>query len=614
MSPPVPIPVSDPIVPTGSPGILSAYRRLAGGFWKGETAKAAWFLTFCSAALIVLNIAVQAGINKWNGYFFNALDKKDSAIVFQAMLLFGGLALVSTFVAVFSLIVRMRLQVSWRQWLTLRLTDRWLTEQRFYRLSVSAPDIDSPEFRIAEDARVATEPVIDFGFGIATAILTAVVFIGILWSSAGSLTLGGYTIPGFMVFAAIGYSVLMSGSMMMFGRPLVTNIDQKNSAEAKLRQDLARVRENAESIAMIRGESDEISALRTGLDILVASWRGVITQLARMTLLINTNGVMAPVIPLLLGAPNYLNGTITLGGLMQTAAAFVQVQVALNWLVDNYARIAEWLASVGRVVGLWTALSDLDATAGDEQTRIRFEESEDNTIHIQALSVAQHNGRVVIDEADTSIQEGEKILLSGASGTGKSTLIRAMAGLWPWGSGRVLMPAGSRMAFLPQRAYLPPGTLRQVLEYPAADVAHEDEVLVEALKRCGLARLVKRLDEAERWDQLLSGGEQQRLAFARLLVRKPDIVLMDEATAALDPHSQDEMMSLFREELAFCTVITVGQRPELAEYHDRTLTLTRRESGVRMSAAVSTGNRRRLTNLLRRSLRPRAPRTPAIPR
>jgi putative ATP-binding cassette transporter len=581
-------------------GTVAQFWRLAGGFWRGDTGARAWFFTGCSAVLIVCNIGVQFGIVAWNRYFFNALDERNGAIVFQAMLLIVGLAALSSLVAVCTLLVRMRLQVNWRRWLTARLTGHWLAEQRFYRLSVSAPELDSPEFRIAEDARVATEPLIDFGFGIATSILLAVVFLGILWSVPGPMSVGGVHVPGFMVLVAIGYSVVMSGAMMLFGRPLVARINKKNSAEARLRQDLGRLRENAESIAMIRGEADEIQGLHNSYDIVVASWHGMINQLARIAFLSNTNGIIAPIVPLLLVAPNYLDGTISLGDLMQTAAAFVQVQVALNWLVDNYPRIAEWLASVGRVIGLWTALGSLDATTGDGHVRIHIGESEDDAIHIHALSVSQHNGRVVIEDAENFIVKRERILLTGASGTGKSTLIRAIAGLWPWGTGQVLLPAGARIAFLPQRAYLPPGTLRQVLEYPSSEMIHDDSELIAAISRCGLKRLAKRLDDVERWDHFLSGGEQQRLAFARLLVQRPDIVLMDEATAALDADSQDDMMGLFGEELAHCTVITVGQRPELAEYHDRTLTLTRHDRLVTLSAGADTPTRR-LSNLLRRS-------------
>ena len=263
-------------------GTVSQYWRLAGRFWRGETGPRAWLLTGCSAGLIVCNIAVQFGINAWNRYFFNALGERNGTIMFQAMLLIVALAALSSLVAVCTLLVRMRLQVNWRRWLTARLTDHWLAEQRFYRLSVSAPELDSPEFRIAEDARVATEPLIDFGFGIATSLLLAIVFLGILWSVPGPMSVGGVYVPGFMVLVAIAYSVAMSGAMMLFGRPLVAHINEKNSAEARLRQDLGRLRENAESIAMIRGEADEIHGLRNSYDIVVASWHGVISQLARI--------------------------------------------------------------------------------------------------------------------------------------------------------------------------------------------------------------------------------------------------------------------------------------------------------------------------------------------
>ncbi len=586
-------------------GSTRAYWRLAGGYWRGPTAGRAWTLTSLSAVLIVANIGVQYGINRWNAYFFDAIGRRSETVLMTAVGLFAAIVLASTVVSIANVIVRMRLQVRWRQWLTVRLAEHWLAEQRFYRLSISAPDLDSPEFRIAEDARIATEPVIDFGYGIVNAVLMAVVFFSVLWSAAGVAHFGDVAIPGYMVIAAVAYSVVMSGSLMAFGRPLINRIEDKNAAEARLRYEMGRVRENAESIAMIRGEGDERKGIQATLDIVVVAWHHVIAQLARMTLLVNANGVVAPVMPLLLAAPNYLNGSITLGGLMQTAAAFVQVQIALNWLVDNYAKIAEWLASVGRVSGLWNALTDLDASVDSEQQRITLEESPDEDIHLDALSVAMHDGRTMIDDADTIIHRGEKVLLMGQSGTGKSTLIRAVAGLWPWGTGRVLLPKGARFAFLPQRGYLPLGSLRQVLEYPANATCAPDDVLVAALTRCGLRRLIPRLDDTEKWDKLLSGGEQQRLAFARLLVSRPDVVIMDEATAALDTDSQDSMMEMFRNELADCTVISVGHRPELEDFHDRKLTLRRDSTGVQMSSDAEVSRKRRFSGLLRRSLRPR---------
>ena len=594
-------------------GTIRVYWKLAGGFWSSDRRRTAWILTTCTILLIFANIAVQYGVNRWNSFFFNALEQKKSDVVLSAIGLFAVLAVCSSAVAVFQLVSRMRLQVYWRQWLTERLAARWLADQRFYRLMIVAPDLDAPEFRIAEDARVATEPVIDFGGGIMNAVLTAVVFLGVLWTVGGSADVFGVTIPGFMVFAAIFYSSIMSGSMLLFGRPLIRRIENKNAAEAQLRIELGRIRENAESIAMLGGEADETRGLRTTLAVVVGAWMLQIRQLARMTWLMGSNWAVAPIFPLLLEAPNYLAGTLTLGSLMQTAAAFVQVQVALNWLFDNYPRIAEWLASAGRVTQLWAAFGELDASLGkDANDRIIVAERPEPGIRLEGLSVAQYNGRVMIDGADTTIAPGDRVLLTGESGTGKSTLIRAIAGLWPWGSGRVLLPEGVHVAFLPQRTYIPNGTLRTVLQYPTVHADVEDAVLEAALERCGLHRLIPRLDEEDKWDKQLSGGEQQRIGFARLLVQRPGLVIMDEATAALDTHSQASMMSLFENELEGTTVISVGHRPELEEYHTRKLTLSRHASEPE-NAEQEASRRRKLAALLRRSLRPRATPDPSTP-
>jgi len=265
------------------------------------------------------------------------------------------------------------------------------------------------------------------------------------------------------------------------------------------------------------------------------------------------------------------------------------------------------------VTGLWAAFGKLDQSIGaSEGEHITIADSPDDSLRLVGLSVAQYNGRVMIDEADTAVARGDKVLLTGESGTGKSTLIRAIAGLWPWGSGQVLIPKGAQVAFLPQRAYIPHGTLRQVLQYPAVQAEVSDDVLAQALERCGLQRLIPRLNEEDRWDKQLSGGEQQRIGFARLLIHHPDIVIMDEATAALDVHSQASMMELFRHELANATVISVGHRPELEEYHTRKLSL-RRHVSAEEAADFESLRRRKLAQLLRRSLRPRAPPDPSNP-
>ncbi|MBV9065976.1 MAG: ABC transporter ATP-binding protein/permease, partial [Methylobacteriaceae bacterium] len=448
----------------------------------------------------------------------------------------------------------------------------------------------NPEFRMTEDTRLATEPIVDFAIGLATAVLTAVAFVGILWSVGGAIQIpvggGAISIPGYMVFAAVGYSALASVSTLLISRTLVERVAEKNEAEAQLRYELVRVRESAETIALLAGDADEEARLGTSVDSLLSQWIKVAIQQARLTWIINGNSVFAPIVPLLLGAPKYLSGSLTLGALMQLASAFVQVQVALNWLVENSIRIAEWNASARRVGALAGVLKTFDERiVGGGGTTIVLGDSPDGNLHIQNLSVMQTNASLVIAEPDLIISPGEKVLIKGESGTGKSTLIRAMAGLWPWGSGSVLRPADATIEFMPQQPYMPLGTLRNILEYPKPDVPHSDERIREALQKCGLQHLWARLDEEDQWQKILSGGEQQRVAFARTLLKKPDIVIMDEATSALDPLSQARVMSFFENELKDATLLSVAHRPELEAYHTREIQLSRCE-GERSVHAV----------------------------
>jgi putative ATP-binding cassette transporter len=385
-----------------------------------------------------------------------------------------------------------------------------------------------------------------------------------------------------MVLAAILYAALTSSAMVLIGRPLIRRVEKKNGAEARFRYELTRVRESAENIALIGGDDDERARLDETFGELARRWIRVIAKQAHMTWVSNGNSILAPVVPLLLGAPKYLAGDLTLGELMQVATAFTQVQIALNWLIDNAIRLAETLASAQRVVEMTDALEHLDETIGryGSADTVVLGDSPDDAIHIEDLSLTQQNGVVMLDGASTTIRRGEKVLVKGESGTGKSTLIRAMAGLWPWGSGRILRPRRSRTAFMPQRPYIPLGTLRHALVYPMGEGRISDTRLEEALRRCGLSHLTVRLDQEENWDAILSGGEKQRLAFARLLINPPDIIIMDEATSALDEMSQARMMGFLRQDLADATVLSVGHRPGLEEYHDREIYLVRDEGAV----------------------------------
>ncbi len=574
--------------------------RLASRFWTGASAGRAWLLTVVVLACAFAQIGAQVGINSWNRMFFDALEKKELADVITAI---GLLPLLVVFAALTMsglVVSRMLLQVRWREWLTNRLAGWWIADQRYYRLGFLATEHTAPEFRIAEDVRISTEPLVEFAIGLISAFVTALTFAAILWTVAGSISfeVAGRTfhIPAYMAIAAVLYAVITSTTAYYVGRALVGKIAAKNETEALFRAEMTRLRENAESIALIKGDADERTSVIETYANVVRAWMAVVRRQGFIALVLNTNGALFPIIPLLLATPKYLSGELTLGAVMQVAAAFSAVQAALIWFVDNFVRLSEWYASVVRVDEFVETLEEVDiGTIMEDEHQIVLDESDDQAIHIDNLSLAHRNGRVVIDDASIRIQPGEKVLIAGESGTGKSTLIRALAGLWPWGSGRIAFPRDTPYAFVPQKPYLPRGTLKDTLLYPDNGAAVPDTDIVKAMERCGLGYLGKRLNDEDDWDRVLSGGERQRIAFCRLLIQKPPIIIMDEATAALDEGSQDSLLSLFEDELAGSTVISVGHRPGLERFHERKITLVRRPAGARVH---STPIRKSLWRLL----------------
>jgi vitamin B12/bleomycin/antimicrobial peptide transport system ATP-binding/permease protein len=591
-----------PKIPPGT--VARAYFRIARGFWGGPTRRRAWFLITGVLVFALANLAAALGVNRWNRFFFDAIENKQVGLVYLGVGIIVLLAVASAAASVGLVHMRMRFALRWRQWITGHLIERWLADRRFYQLNIVGGDASNPEYRIADDVRLATEPLVDFLIGLTNAILAAVAFLGVLWAVGGSIRIGAggseHVIPGYMVWAAIVYSTITSLGMYFLGRPLIAAVESKNTGEAQLRYELTRVRDSAENIALIGGDEDERLRLKETFGDLATRWIRVIVRQARMTWIFNGSTVLSPAVPLLLGAPKYLAGELSLGELMQVATAFAQVQIALNWLADNAIRLAEWFASAQRVVELRRMLENLEATIGrhGSDTTVVLGPSPDDAIHFRDVSITQLDGKLMIEGADVVIPRGEKVLVKGQSGTGKSTLIRAMAGLWPWGSGEILRPEDATIAFMPQRPYLPLGTLRHALMYPVVDAEHPDEHLADALKRCGLSHLVPRLDDEDQWEGILSGGEKQRLAFARLLVNPPDIIIMDESTAALDEESQARMLEFLRTDLAHATVLCVAHRPNLEEYFDREIQLVRLEGG---GPATATHRRLpRFRNLLQR--------------
>jgi putative ATP-binding cassette transporter len=589
--------------------LLQRFWGSAGGFWGRNGARLAWILPSALVVIIVLNVAVQYGVNVWNRAIFDALEKRDSATVFFLSAIFLPLAATSVCLGVLGVYTRMSIQRRWRAWLNDNVVDRWLKNGRYYQLNLVSGDHENPEYRIAEDLRVSTDAPVDFAVGVMTAGLSAATFVVVLWTIGGALTLsfGGATIviPGFLVIAAVLYAVIASGAMTVIGSRFVKVSETKNQAEADYRYALTRVRENGESIALLGGEEEERAHLDRSIRQVLREWRDLCTQHMRTTIVSQGSSLIAPVIPILLTAPKFLDGSMTLGQMMQAASAFTIVQAAFGWLVDNYPRLAEWNAGARRIASLMVSLDALErAETGDGVGRIKRGETNDAALRLRDLSVTLDDGTAVLNEADVAIEPGERVLVAGESGTGKSTLVRAIAGLWPWGGGEVEIKKGARLFMLPQRPYVPTGTLRRAAAYPAPAEDWTVEQVQAALNEAGLGHFADRVEEEAPWDQTLSGGEKQRLAIARLFLHKPDIVVLDEATSALDPTSQDKLMKLISEELKDATVISVGHRPELEAFHSRKIVLERRRGGARLVSDIdlipSPGRGRLLRNLLRR--------------
>jgi putative ATP-binding cassette transporter len=591
--------------------LLTRFWISARGFWGGNGDRLAWAFTVGLLLLIVTNVGFQYGINVWNRAIFDAIEKRDAATVYYLSAVFFPLAIGSVLLGVAQVFARMGIQRRWRAWLTSSVLTRWLANGRYYQLNLVGGDHKNPEYRIAEDLRISTDSPVDFVAGVTSAFLSAATFIVVLWTIGGALTitLGGstVTIPGFLVIAAIIYAAVASGAITMIGRRFVQVSEAKNQAEAEFRYTLTRVRENGESIALLGGEEEERDGLDRNLSNVLRQWARVAGQHMRTTLVSHGSNLIAPVVPLLLCAPKFLAGEMSLGQVMQAASAFTIVQTAFGWLVDNYPRLADWNACARRIASLMLSLDGLErAEQGEGIGRIqRGDTRGEAMLGLHDFSVTLDDGTAVVGETEVVIEPGERLLVAGESGTGKSTLVRAIAGLWPWGGGSVNFHPDRRLFMLPQKPYVPSGTLRRAVAYPGAAEDWTLESMGEALHKVGLDHLKEKLEEEAPWDQTLSGGEKQRLAFARLLLHNPDIIVLDEATSALDEKSQDKMMDMVIKELPKATIVSVGHRAELEAFHSRKIVLERRKGGAKLVSDVDLIPRKGRRRLLGRFLRGR---------
>lgn len=579
---------SDP----GTRGFTRHFIRLAGPFffhrlaWLPRPKVGGGWLAAALLALTVLQVAIQVRFNVWNRDFFDSLERRDGHAFLLQIGIFALLAGGSMAVSIYQIYAKQLLQLAWREWLTRRLIGRWLAQARHYLLPFLAEDADNPDQRIAEDARLATELAVEFAVGLVNAALMLATFVGILWTLSGPLAVLGVEIPGYMVWAALLYALAGSTLALAMGAPLIGLNAERTRAEADFRFALARVREHSEPIALVRGERDEAAGLARGFAGVAQRVRALMRGQRRLMWLTSGYAMVAMVFPTLVASPQYFSGTLSLGGLMQIAGAFQQVQIALSWFVDNFPRLAEWRSAAGRVVRLNAALAGVTALEENPaHPRIARTEGDGARIVLQGLSIDQADGRTVLADASAIIARGERVLITGAEGTPSGMLLRVLAGLWPWGAGRIEAPPPARTLFLPQRPYLPPGSLLAAMVYPAPQAGCTPEAAAAALERAGLAHLAPRLSEEQtHWERELSLPEQQRLGIARALFARPDWVFLDDALGGLDQAGEAAMLALLAEALPGAGLVSVGRGAALEAFHPRRLHLVLQPGGARLAA------------------------------
>jgi len=552
--------------------------RLVVPYFKSEDWRYAVPLLIGAIALTFTGVGLEVLFNEWNRRFYDSIQNKNEAVFWTEIITFSWLAAFFILNYVARAVVSPYLLLRWRRWLTNHYLAHWLDGRGYYRIEL-ARSVDNADQRIAEDLRYLGEYTMQLLLGLLGAVATLVSFLFILWQLSGPLSLSfigiDASIPGYMAWVALIYAFAGTFLANLVGRRLIDLNFQKQRFEANFRFALVRVRENAEGIALYGGEQREADVLNTRFaDIFNNGWRVLFTQ-AQLAFYQSGYAQLAIIFPFVVTAPSFFAGAITFGVMTQTASAFGQVQSSLSFFIDNYTSLAELRAVMDRLKGLHAATEKKPETVLDVVSQPGQKD-----VMAEGLTLALPNGQPLLKDARIDLPRGRATLISGASGSGKSTLFRALAGIWPFGQGHVTIPAGARVLFLPQKPYIPIGTLRDAVEYPDEQSTAGDVEIVAALQAAQLGHLSGRLDEEAHWSNMLSGGEQQRLAVARALVFKPDWLFMDEATASLDEPAEAAIYGALKERLPAATIVSIGHRPTLKQWHDHRLVLKREPGQV----------------------------------
>ena len=555
---------------------LATVWRIAAPYFRSEDKWAGRGLLAAVIAIELTVVFLTVLFNRWNNVFYNALQEHNQAVFTYQIGYFCVLAAFWIGLKVYQLYLNQWLQIRWRRWMTARYLGGWLHEANHYRMQLLGDAADNPDQRIAEDTQRFVEQTLALGIGLLSAVVTLASFIVILWdlSNQAPLHLFGkdIPIPGYLVWGALIYALLGTLLTHLIGRPLVALNFQQQRFEADFRFNLVRTRENAEQIALLRGEPVERTRLLSRFASVVNNWLGIMQRTKKLTAFTATYSQVSVIVPYVLIAPAFFAEKIQLGGMMQTVNAFSSVQDALSFFIASYRTLAEWQAVVARLSGFETATASAATLA---TSAIDVESSTGSTaIDLRQLLVKLPNGSPLVSADSVSLRGNERTLVTGPSGSGKSTLFRAIAGIWPFGTGSIAIPAKASLMMLPQRPYLPIGSLQAAIVYPADASAYSSDQVRDALISVGLPKLASRIGEEAHWNRMLSLGEQQRLGLARALLHAPQYLFLDEATASLDEASEAALYRLLEERLPTTTIISIGHRSTLEAFHQRNVVLT----------------------------------------